>query len=254
MKTTLLAIAAAGSLGSASAQHVPEWRMSLRGTNSGVSSVSSVCQHDMEALRSVAASDSRGRRPDGRCYSHVADYIDDVGYGGIHKNGFDAAIPSQYWAEAHQFADYLNKDGNAARLGLKNLYIDNPYNAPAGSIVVVRAGTPGTANPTAGDIAVADGSSGNFWNGGDMGYGGPSNFGPGNTYVLGVFVPTRCSSGGGPSPSPPGPPSGGCSSQCRTCVSGGGGRACASGACSECSQSCLSCIENGGGRACSSRC
>ena len=62
------------------------------------------------------------------------------------------------------WADYLNKDGNAARLGLSNLKLDNPYNAPAGALVVVRAGTPGTANPTAGDIAVASGS-GDFYNG-----------------------------------------------------------------------------------------
>ena len=40
----------------------------------------------------------RGKRPDGRCYSHVANYIDETGYGGISKNGFDAAIPSQHVA------------------------------------------------------------------------------------------------------------------------------------------------------------
>jgi hypothetical protein len=150
------------------------------------------CQPDMTNLLNVARDNSRGKRPDGRCYSHVSDYIDQVGYGGISKNGFDKAIPSAYWSEAHDFADYLNKNGNAARLGLRNLGINNPYHAPSGAIVVVRAGTPGTANPTAGDIAVK-GNVDSFWNGGDMGYGGSGNFGPGNTYVLGVFVPTRCS-------------------------------------------------------------
>ena len=209
----------------------------------------SECQADMERLRSIAASDSEGRRPDGRCYSHVSHYIDESGYGGIRVNGFDNAIPPAYWAEAHMFADYLNKDGNAARLGLKNIGIDNPYNAPAGSIVVVRAGTPGTANPTAGDIAVAD--HGSFWNGGAMGYGGSGNFGPGNNYVLGVFVPTICSGGSGPGPSP-GPPAQ-CSSECQRCIDGGGGRACAS-RCDGCSDSCVSCVKNGGGRACDSRC
>ena len=34
-------------------------------------------------------------------------------------------------------------------------YGNNPYNAPRGAIVVVKAGTPGTAHPVAGDIAVA---------------------------------------------------------------------------------------------------
>ena len=59
---------------------------------------------------------------------------------------------------------------NAADLCLENIQAslsNNPYNAPAGSIVVVRAGTPGTANPVAGDIAVCDPP--NFWNGGAMG-------------------------------------------------------------------------------------
>ena len=164
------------------------------------------CEIDMKNIEHLAQSQSEGRRPDGRCYSHVSSYIDKVGYGGISKGGFDRAIPSAYWAEvryfgpctvqyciedmqaiayylfleqtskpgqctstrqAHQFADYLNKDGNAARLGLKNIQAhadNNPYKAPEGSIVVVRAGTPGTANPTAGDIAVK-GPGDDFYNG-----------------------------------------------------------------------------------------
>merc|ERR1712070_1369417 len=153
------------------------------------------CQKDMDIMHSVSKADSQGYSPDGRCYSHVSGYIDAQGYGGIGKGQFDASIPSQYWAEAHMFADYLNKNGNAARLGFENIQSslnNNPYNAPAGSIVVVRAGTPGTANPTAGDIAVSDGGSGYFWNGGAMGYGGSGNFPSSNTYVLGIYVPTRC--------------------------------------------------------------
>ena len=77
---------------------------------------------------------------------------------------------------------------------MKNLKLDNPYNAPAGSIVVVRAGTPGTAHPTAGDIAIADGKGG-FLNGGNMGYGGPQNFPKGNNLVMGVYVPKGAASG-----------------------------------------------------------
>lgn len=125
----------------------------------------------------------------------MADYIDATGYGGISKGGFNDAIPQAYWAEAHDFADYLNMDNNAERLGLKNIAAqcgNNPYNAPPGSIVVVAAGAPGTANPTAGDITVkGDGDA--FYNGGDMGYGGKAGF-PGNT-LLGIYVPTKCSSG-----------------------------------------------------------
>ena len=218
------------------------------GNKTELGSPLSVCQSDMDNLLQVSKADSRGRRPDGRCYYHVSGYIDRVGYGGISVNGFDAAIPSQYWAEAHMFADYLNKNGNAARLGLKNLNLDNPYRAPPGSIVVVRAGTPGTANPTAGDIAVADGGSGSFWNGGEMGYGGSSNFPPGNTYVLGIFVPTICH-GSGPSP---GPSPGSCQ-DCETCVKYGGGHGCLS-KCSSCGSSCVNCINGGGGTSCASRC
>ena len=51
----------------------------------------------------------------------MADFIDATGYGGIQKGGFNDAIPSGYWAEAHSFANYLNKDNNAKELGLKNI-------------------------------------------------------------------------------------------------------------------------------------
>merc|ERR1719191_183233 len=140
----------------------------------------------MNALASNAQDDSQGKRPDGRCYAHVSTYIDAVGYGGICTGCFDSKIPSSYWSEAHQFADYLNTGSNAATLKMKNIQStvsNNPYDAPAGSIVVVRAGTPGTANPTAGDIAVK-GSGSDFWNGGAMGYGGSGNFPASNNYVL----------------------------------------------------------------------
>lgn len=66
------------------------------------------CQTDMDSLKAEAYAGSVGYAPDGRCYSHVADFIDATGYGGIQKGGFNDAIPSDYWAEAHDFADYLN--------------------------------------------------------------------------------------------------------------------------------------------------
>jgi len=167
-----------------------QWTISPAGAPSG-----GWCQPDMNRLVATAKGDSYGKRPDGKCYTHVSSYINSDGYGGICKGCFDSKIPSSYWAEAHMFADYLNA-GHAAELGMQNVqsqFANNPYKAPAGSIVVVRAGTPGTAHPTAGDIAVADG--GYFWNGGAMGYGGEGNFPPSNNYVLGIFVPTRCSQG-----------------------------------------------------------
>merc|ERR1719331_1166350 len=153
----------------------------------------SECGTDEKNLNSYAKSDSKGKSPDGNCYSHVADYIDAVGYGGINKGHFNDCIPPAYWNYAYQFAEYLNKGSNAADLCLKNIQSsvsNNPYKAPSGAIVVVRAGTPGTANPVAGDIAVADPDD--FYNGGMMSYGGSSNFPSSNDYVLGIYVPTTC--------------------------------------------------------------
>lgn len=158
------------------------------GSGGGDGSISPNAQAQMDRMYNHARANSVGYAPDGRCYFHVANFIDAVGYGLIGVNGFNAAIPSAYHAEARQFAEYLNQNNNAARLGMRRLNLDNPYLAPRGAIVVVRAGTPGTAHPTAGDIAIATGY-GLFYNGGEMGYGGSQNFYPGNTYVLGIYVP-----------------------------------------------------------------
>lgn len=134
-------------------------------------------------LAQIARRRSANRRPDGRCYNHVWRFLQAVGsYGRLLRAG----IPNQYSTYARQFAQYADK--NLEKLGLRKLPIDNPYLAPAGSLVVVRPGAPGTRHPVAGDIAVADGK-GRFFNGGEMRYGGPKNFPPGNKYVLGIYVP-----------------------------------------------------------------
>ena len=213
----------------------------------------SYCSSNMANINGVAKADSEGKSPDGYCYSHVADFIDETGYGGIDKNGFDTAIPSQYWTYAYQFAEYLNTGSNAADLCLENIQAslsNNPYNAPTGAIVVVRAGTPGTANPVAGDIAIADPD--NFWNGGEMSYGGASNFPSSNDYVLGIFVPTSCpgSCGGSSRDDDDG---GSCPSDCYNCVIYGGGVACGD-KCALCSAACQNCIAGGGGAACGDLC
>lgn len=154
------------------------------------------CPSNLNDIYNVAKRDSQGRKPDGRCYSHVADYIDATGFGGIRKNGFNNAIPSSYWAEAHDFADYLNKGNNAQKLGISKRSCSNPYtcNLPKGAIIVVRAGTVGTGHPTAGDIAIV-GGNGKFYNGGEMGYGGSASaFGctGSGPCVIGAYVPARC--------------------------------------------------------------
>lgn len=136
----------------------------------------------MRQLLARAQQASAGRRPDGRCYAHVWRFIQAAGYGKMPKVG----IPDSHAAYPTQFAALVNQD--PARFGLQRLAIDNPYEAPAGALVVVAPGSPGTRHPVAGDIAVADGRGG-FYNGGEMGYGGAKNFPPGNRHVLGIYVP-----------------------------------------------------------------
>jgi peptidoglycan hydrolase-like protein with peptidoglycan-binding domain/GH24 family phage-related lysozyme (muramidase) len=140
-----------------------------------------------QRMLNVARSDSAGKAPDGRCYFHVCHYIINCGGYGKITNPYSQFTDAQR-AEAHDFADLMNS-GGAQRWGLERLSMTSPYHAPPGSLVVVKAGSPGTADRTAGDIAVADGH-GKFYNGGLMGYGGPQKWDSSPTaHLLGVYVP-----------------------------------------------------------------
>jgi len=76
-----------------------------------------------------------------------------------------------------------------AHFGLERVSIHNPYDAPAGAIVVVAAGSPGTHHPTAGDIAIA-GGDGAFYNGGLMGYSGRAGWDASpRARLLGCYIP-----------------------------------------------------------------
>ncbi|MDP2342359.1 MAG: peptidoglycan-binding protein [Deltaproteobacteria bacterium] len=145
----------------------------------GVEGISARGKRQMANLLAVAKRGAEGQSPQGWCLREVQNYLDQTAYG----KGKVPRLPY-----ARNYAEYLNRDGNAARLGFKKLNITNPYDAPPGAIVVVRAGTPGTAHPTAGDIVVK-GPGDKFYNDGEMGYGGRGNFPRGNDYVLGVYVP-----------------------------------------------------------------
>ena len=138
-------------------------------------------------MLSIARGGSEGRRPDGRCYYHVCQFLIEChGYGKI-TNPY-TQFPSGDLPVAHDFADLMNsKEGQ--RFGLERLGLHNPYDAPPGAIIVVKAGSPGTANPTAGDISIADGH-GNFFNGGMMSYGGREgwNSAP-RAVLLGCYIP-----------------------------------------------------------------
>jgi predicted chitinase/uncharacterized Zn-binding protein involved in type VI secretion/GH24 family phage-related lysozyme (muramidase) len=137
-------------------------------------------------LLTIARAGGSGQ-PDGWCYAHVCAFLKALnGYGKIRDPG--AQFSSADLPYAHCFADLMNKD--PAKWGVKKLPIKNPYDAPSGSIVVVKAGSPGTHHPTAGDITVADGK-GNFYNGGLMGYHGRKGWdewGP-KAVLLGCYIP-----------------------------------------------------------------
>lgn len=138
-------------------------------------------------MLSIARSGSVGRRPDGRCYYHVCQFLVQCGGYGKIKNPY-TQFPSSALPLAHDFADLVNSTG-PARWGLQRVSIHNPYDAPPGSIVVVAAGSPGTHHPTAGDIAVADGH-GAFYNGGMMGYSGRAGWDASKSaHLLGCYIP-----------------------------------------------------------------
>lgn len=153
-------------------------------TSSTSNEISAEGRNQMDQLLQAAIEGSGGKRPKGRCYEMVWNYICQAGYGKMPA----VDVPSDYSAYARNFAEYANEGDNAAQLGLRRLDIDNPYEAPPGSLVVVRPGTPGTAHPVAGDIAIV-GQDGALYNDGEMSYGGSENFPPGNDYVLGIYTP-----------------------------------------------------------------
>jgi peptidoglycan hydrolase-like protein with peptidoglycan-binding domain/GH24 family phage-related lysozyme (muramidase) len=138
-------------------------------------------------MLSIARARSQGHRPDGRCYYHICQYLIACGGYGKIKNPY-TQFPQQYLPYARHFADLMNARG-AKAYGLERVSIDNPYDAPAGAIVVVAPGSPGTAHPEAGDIAIADGN-GHFFNGGMMSYSGRAGWDASSrARLMGCFIP-----------------------------------------------------------------
>lgn len=147
-------------------------------------------QELMNRMAEAAEAHSAGKPAAGYCLREVQDILQAGGFPG-------SQVPRLPYAR--NFAEHLNSSpANLKAAGLQKLDIDNPYDAPKGSIVVVRPGTPGTSHPTAGDIVIA-GGNGRFYNDGEMGYGGPQNFPKGNDYVLGVYAPTGAKGAAAPS-------------------------------------------------------
>jgi len=122
----------------------------------------------------------------GKCFEYVWRYLTTSGYGNLHDYEDAPDMPS---AEARNFAEYMNANGNAAKWGLRRLPIDLPHDAPPGAVVGGAAGSPGTSHPTAGDIAIAAGG-GRFVNDGpNMNYGPRASFKNDGGRVLGIYAP-----------------------------------------------------------------
>ena len=172
------------------------------------------CLPDMEGLERVARSIVR---PDmcacGGAHARVMRAVGMIGYGGLpavgkastfclssasSKTGIECVIPGALSMTPSQFAAHLNQGDNAAKAGLTKVDVESPYDAPAGAIVIVGGGSPGTTNhPTSGDISIK-GSGDTFWNDGSMSYGGRSSWrdpaAPSGQGLLGVYIPLTCAS------------------------------------------------------------
>jgi uncharacterized protein YraI len=151
----------------------------------GPGNISAAGQEQMRNVLAYAKNNHRGAS-NGQCFNAVWGYLTKSGYGKL-RNWNDA--PDMQSGEARNFAEYMNVNGNAAKWGLQRLSIANPYDAPAGSVVVVAAGTPGTAHPTAGDIAIATGTGVFINDGPRMTYGPRASFAANGGKVLGIYAP-----------------------------------------------------------------
>jgi hypothetical protein len=171
----------------------------------------------MAGLLSIAKANAPGTI--GSCYGKVWDYLlaasAKAGYGNGQLIPRGPKIPGDY---AAQFGEWLNQGDNARSVGLKKLDVTNPYDAPAGAIVVVGAGSPGTSAHSdhgakywndsgytvaqankhpdwPGDVSVATGDGVNFVNDHtDESYGGSHKAWDkaqkaGGAKLIGVYVP-----------------------------------------------------------------
>jgi hypothetical protein len=181
-----------------------------KASGSGSLSLSKQAKQEMSSLVTTAQR-QLNTVPNGFCLEAIGNYLQSMNkYGGTpaHPHGIaDGAMPRL--PEAKDAAAWLA--ANYKAYGLKRLdvgphAIKNPYDAPEGSLIFVRAGTPGTVNHTAGDVTVK-GPGDQLYNDTNMAYywypasadsfgkgvqspsAAPHNFPPGNNYVLGIYAP-----------------------------------------------------------------
>ncbi len=160
-------------------------------TSNGAPAISEKGQQQMADVVDYALRNNRGAS-NGECFNAVWGYLTSSGYGNLKAWG---DLPNMGSDEAREFAEFMNKSGtNLDEAGLQRLDtafnppITSPHDPriPAGAVIVVAAGSYGTAHPTAGDIVIKAGE-GRFVNDGpNMDYGTASNW---TGKLLGVYIP-----------------------------------------------------------------
>jgi hypothetical protein len=153
--------------------------------------VSATGQKQLSDVVAYAKKNHKGASA-GQCFNAVWGYLTSSGYGKLKSWG---DLPNMKSGEARHFAEYLNgSQAHRDEAGLQrfdtafNPPITNPHDAriPVGAVIVVAAGSTGTAHPTAGDIVIKAGS-GHFINDGpNMDYGTKSGW---QGKLLGVYIP-----------------------------------------------------------------
>ncbi|PKL40269.1 MAG: hypothetical protein CVV41_20235 [Candidatus Riflebacteria bacterium HGW-Riflebacteria-1] len=153
--------------------------------------ISAAAQKQMDAVVAYALANNRGASS-GQCFNAVWEYLTRSGYGNLKQWG---DLPAMQSGEARNFSGYLNaSQRNLDEAGLKRLDttlnppITSPHDPriPKGAVIVVAAGSTGTAHPTAGDITIKAGE-GRFVNDGpNMDYGTAATW---QGKLLGVYIP-----------------------------------------------------------------
>ncbi|MBU1105874.1 MAG: hypothetical protein KKB51_04320 [Candidatus Riflebacteria bacterium] len=157
----------------------------------GTAAISAAARKQMDDVIAYALANNRGAS-NGQCFNAVWEYLTRSSYGKL-ANWED--LPAMESGEARNFAEYLNASAkNLEEAGLKRIDtaltppITSPHDPriPNGAVIVVAAGSTGTAHPTAGDIVIKAGE-GRFVNDGpNMDYGTADTW-QGN--LLGVYIP-----------------------------------------------------------------
>lgn len=160
-------------------------------TSNDAPAISEKGQQQMTDVVDYALRNNRGAS-NGECFNAVWGYLTSSGYGNLKAWG---DLPNMGSDEAREFAEFMNKSRtNLDEAGLQRLDtafnppITSPHDPriPKGAVIVVAAGSYGTAHPTAGDIVIKAGE-GRFVNDGpNMDYGTASNW---TGKLLGVYIP-----------------------------------------------------------------